>query len=114
MTDYNDKLTKLQETITRKDRLESRLQRLQKQKKEMRSQAEERKRIQEKEQEEVKRLEGRSLANFFYRVIGKQEERVSREKQEAYAAAVQYDAARQEVEAVENDIKKIQEEVRTL
>ena len=110
MAYYNEKLVELQEKMARKNKLESTLEKLNKQKKELEDRAEEWKRAKEKEQEDVDRLEGRSLANFFYRFVGKQEEMLSREKKEAYAAAVKYDAAVRELETVEYDIRKATEE----
>ena len=49
-----------------------------------------------KESNDVDKLQGRSLYHLFYRVSGSLEERLEREKAEAYTAAVKYDAARQE------------------
>ena len=40
------------------------------------------------EQADVDRLEGHSLATFFYQVIGKMDEKLDKERQEAYAARV--------------------------
>ena len=40
------------------------------------------------EQADVDRLEGHSLAAFFYQVIGKMDEKLDKERQEAYAARV--------------------------
>ena len=45
------------------------------------------------EQADVDRLKGHSLAAFFYQVIGKMDEKLDKERQEAYAARVKYDAA---------------------
>ena len=42
------------------------------------------------EQADVDRLEGHSLAAFFYQVIGKMDEKLDKERQEAYAARVKY------------------------
>lgn len=114
MTYYNEKLMELKEKMDRMDRVESILVQLKKQKKELTDKIEELRGIKEKEQADVEQLEGRSLANFFYHVMGKQEERISKEKEEAYAAAVKYDAAVKEKEMVKADIEKRQEELRSL
>ena len=58
------------------------------------------------EQADVERLEGRSLAAFFYNVIGKMDEHLTRERQEAYAAKVKYDAAARELAGVEEDLRR--------
>lgn len=68
---YNEKLVELQEKMARFHKLESSLEKLEEQKKALKDRAEEWKREKEKEQEDVDRLEGRSLANFFYRFRGK-------------------------------------------
>ena len=41
-----------------------------------------------KEQADVERLEGGSLSAFFYNVIGKMDEKLTKEREEAYAAKV--------------------------
>ena len=53
-----------------------------------------------KEQEDVEKLEGRSLAAYFYYVIGKKAEKLDKERDEAYAARVKLDAAERELDAV--------------
>ena len=54
--------------------------------------------------QDVDRLEGRSLSAFFYNVIGKMDEKLTQEKQEAYAARVKYDAAARELAGIEEDL----------
>lgn len=63
-----------------------------------------------KEQSDVDKLEGHSLAAFFYGVIGKMDEKLTREREEAYAARVRYDAAIQELSALEEEIRNREEE----
>lgn len=67
-----------------------------------------------KEQADVDRLEGRSLAAFFYHVIGKMDEKLDRERTEAYAAAVRYDAAVRELADVEDQIARSKTEIASL
>ena len=59
------------------------------------------------EQADVDKLEGKSLANYFYKVIGKRDEQLSKERQEAYAAKVKLDAAEQELKAVEGALSSV-------
>lgn len=66
------------------------------------------------EQADVDRLEGRSLTAFFYNVIGKMDEKLDKEREEAYAARVKYDAAVRELEGVENDLSRYEYEQSTL
>ena len=52
---------------------------------------------------EKKRLDVRirSLAAFFYHAVGRLDEQLDKERQEAYAAQVKYDAAAQELTALD-------------
>ena len=61
-----------------------------------------------KEQEDVEKLEGRSLANYFFQVIGKLDDKLDRERREAYAARVKLDAAERELTGIGEDISGIQ------
>ena len=60
------------------------------------------------EQADVDRLEGHSLAAFFYQVIGKMDEKLDKERQEAYAARVKYDVALHDLSSVDADLAQIQ------
>ena len=60
-----------------------------------------------KEQEDVDKLEGRSLASYFYNVIGKKDEKLDKEREEAYAARVKLDAAERELTAVKNEMATV-------
>lgn len=66
------------------------------------------------EQADVEKLEGRSLAAFFYHLAGKMDERLDKERREACAAAVKYDAAVRELEAVEDELRRCEAEYRDL
>lgn len=61
-----------------------------------------------KEQRDVERLEGRSLANYFFQVVGRLDEKLDQERQEAYAARVKLDAAQRELAGIEADMQSIQ------
>ena len=106
-----DTLQELQQRIASRKSLEAKLRELQDQKAEY-----DRKVISlhvafREEQADVEKLEGRSLANYFFQVIGKMDEKLDRERQEAYAARVKLDGARQELAAVEEDMGRIQDEL---
>ena len=66
------------------------------------------------EQNDVERLEGHSLAAFFYGVIGKMDERLDKERAEAYAARVKYDTAAHELAAAERDLAQCEVELAQL
>ena len=108
MTFYDEQLQNLQQQVARKAHLETVLRDLHNQKKELDIKVADLNRAKQDEQTDVDRLEGRSLAAFFYAVVGKKEEKLDKERREAYAASVKYDAAVRELLAVEEDIKAIQ------
>lgn len=64
-----------------------------------------------KEQEDVEKLEGRSLANYFFQVIGKLDEKLDQERQEAYAAKVKLDSAQAQLSAILNDIDTLRKQL---
>lgn len=97
-------LEKLRAGCAEKKRLQTELGDLYRQRDELAARKAELERIKREEQEDVERLEGGSLAAFFYRVIGRQEEKMDQEQREAYAAAVKYDAAVRELAYVEQEI----------
>ena len=64
-----------------------------------------------KEQEDVEKLEGRSLANYFFQVVGKLDDKLDQERREAYAAKVKLDAAERELAGIESDMQEIQSQL---
>lgn len=111
MTFYDEQLQQLQEQIARKRRLEAMVAELRSQRDTLSARARELNGIRLSEQADVERLEGRSLAVFFYNVIGKMDERMNKERQEAYAARVKYDAAAKELEAAEHELRRYESEL---
>ena len=111
MTYYDEKLKALQEKISRSRQLTSMLKELHIQRDTIAARVRELEAIKMDEQADVDRLEGRSLASFFYNVIGKMDERLNKEREEAYAARVKYDAAARELEAIDGDIQRCESEL---
>lgn len=111
MTYYDEKLKALQEKISRSRQLTSMLNELRIQRDTIAARVRELETIKMDEQADVDRLEGRSLASFFYNVIGKMDERLNKEREEAYAARVKYDAAARELEAIDGDIQRCESEL---
>ena len=111
MTYYDKKLKAVQEKISRSRQLTSMLKELRSQRDTVAARVRELETIKMDEQADVDRLEGRSLASFFYNVIGKMDERLNKEREEAYAARVKYDAAARELEAIDGDIRRCEAEL---
>lgn len=110
----NETLQQLHEKVERKRHLEVTLEDLRGQREELAPRVEELDGQRMKEQADVDRLEGRSLAAFFYGIIGKTDEKLDRERAEAYAAAVRYDAAKRELDFVEDSIARREAELQSL
>ena len=105
MRQYDDELKELQQQAAMKNRLETILKELKKQREALQERVDELAAIKEKEQLDVERLERRSLTNYFYQVVGKLDDKLTEEKQEAYQAAVKYDTTFGELQAVEAEIR---------
>ena len=114
MTYYDEKLQQLQAQMARSKQLEAMVKELRTQRASLTAQVRELESIKLEEQADVDRLEGRSLAAFFYNVIGKMDEQLDKERQEAYAARVKYDAAARELEGVEADLRRYESELSAL
>ena len=110
MRQYDEELKELQMQAAMKNRLETILKELRKQQEDLQSRVDELAACKEKEQLDVERLERRSLANYFYQVVGKLDDKLTAEKREAYESAVKYDAAYNELQAVEAELRAIEEE----
>ena len=114
MTYYDEQLQQLQAQMARSKQLEAMVKELRSQRDLLVAQVRELESIKLEEQADVDRLEGRSLAAFFYNVIGKMDEQLDKERQEAYAARVKYDAAARELEGVEADLRRYESELSAL
>ena len=106
-----DLLAQLQQKVAMKPALEIKLRELQDQKREYDREAISLRVAFRAEQEDVEKLEGRSLANYFFQVVGKLDEKLDKERREAYAAKVKLDAAERELAGIEADISDIQSQL---
>lgn len=114
MNYYDDQLKDLQNQCARRKKLQATQQELQNQYNTLTGQVETLRRIMAEQQEDVDRLEGRSLAAFFYHVVGKMDEKLTAERQEAYAARVKYDAQARELALTEADLQRCTAELSDL
>lgn len=113
MHHFDERLQQLSQDMARKRKLESMLHDLMMQKYELESKVAKLKAEKDKEQADVDKLEGGSLSAFFYGLFGNKEEKLAKEKEEAHAAAVKYDAVVKELDAVIQDMQKYQAEAAT-
>ncbi len=114
MFTYSENVRVLKEKVLRKAHLEKLLEELGVQRTELEDKVYRYRLTKEREQKEADRLEGRSLAALVYSVIGKKEEKLEKEQREAREAAVRYDAAARELEAVRSDIERYTAELDSL
>lgn len=107
-------LTALQQKVTQKKHLDAKLAQLREQKRTYDRKMVELRVAYTAEQGDVDKLKARSLANYFYQVIGRIDEMISKEEQEAYAAKVKLDAAQRELAGVESDIAQVLAQLKDL
>ena len=106
--EYNQRFKILLEKVAQKEGLEAKQRGLRQQQTRLQAQVRELAETLEKEQLDVQRMERTSLTSIFYAVMGKKEEALDREKAEAYAAKLKYDAAAQQLQGVEEDLARVE------
>lgn len=114
MTYHDEKLKALQEKTARFRHLQAIVPELRSQREALGAQVRELENIKIAEQADVDRLERRSLASYFYNVVGKLDEKLDAERREAYAAWVKYDAAARELDAAISELCACEAEMREL
>ena len=110
MAYYNEQLQELQNQSARKNQVNVLLKSLYTQRDELEEKVSDLEKIKLNEQADVDKLEGRSLVAFFYYVVGKKDEKLDKERREAYAAAVKYDTASKELAGVLEQIRQLEAE----
>ncbi len=106
MNVYTEQLRKLQADIARRKHVQAMQAERLAQREVLAPKVEELDAIRQKEQLDVDRLENGSLKAFFYNVVGKMDEKLTKEREEAYQAAVKYQAAARELEAMDYDLRQ--------
>ncbi len=111
---FNEDLKVLKEQTIQKKKAETELSDLKLQKRLLEQKLSGLEKVKTKEEKDVERLERGSLAAFFYEMIGKKEEKISKEEQEARVAALKYETAREELAMVEREISLREGKLREL
>ncbi len=113
-TDLNSQLVDVKEKIRQCDRLQGQLADVE------RSLAQEDGRLEnleaqlKREEKDVQRLEGLSLAATFYAILGDKEQRLDKERQEFLAARLQRDQCQYAVTSLERDLDGIKQKLDSL
>ena len=89
---YDEQLRQLQAQCARKKKLDASIDELRAQRKVYADRADELRKILADEQADVERLEGRSLAAFFYQMVGKMDEKLTKEQQDEVISRTFHDA----------------------
>lgn len=111
---YDETLRQLREKMARKRRIDGELGALRTRGDTLAAKVSQFEKTKLREQADVDRLERRSLAAFYYNALGRMEEKLTQERREAYAAAAKYDAAVRELEAVKEDVSRLEAELSEL
>ena len=111
---YDADLLRLREEIARKQQLEAKLNDLREQRRIFDSKIVKLRVAHRMEQEDVDKLESKSLSTFLYQLFGKLDDKLSTERAEAVAAKAKLEAATQELNAVEEEIQQIMSQLSPL
>ncbi|MDD4683314.1 MAG: hypothetical protein PHQ55_09130 [Eubacteriales bacterium] len=114
MSQIDDQLRNLQQQSLRKQELEKKIHLLFDERQQLAEKVRQLDSIKQAEQADVEKLQGRSLSRLYYSVIGKMDERIDKEQQEAYTAAVKHETACRELAEVEEDIARKQTELASI
>lgn len=109
-TEINRQLEEAQQGVFRLRKIDSMLKNLQEEQLSLERKISELKNILDKEEIDVKKLEGNSLAGIFYSILGRLEEHVEKEQREALEAKLKYDQATRDLEDVKHEISKLNTE----
>ena len=110
MNEKTKRLRELQEQKQRRVHLESLRSELTKQQRELSEKTQALKAAMVNEQADVDRLQRGGLVSLFYELLGSKEKKLEKEKQEAYAARMKYEAAAREQTDLEHRLRCANEE----
>ncbi|MBQ3558176.1 MAG: hypothetical protein IJA07_01520 [Agathobacter sp.] len=114
MTYFDEKLKDLHRQRAQKKRLEAQLQELAQQENEVAKKVAELAEVKKKEQMDVDKLEGKNIKVLFFTLAGSIDEKLSKERQEAYTATMKYDAAFNDLRGIQADISYCKDELAKL
>lgn len=110
MLEINEKIEQAQRGIARLHKIDSMLKQLELEQESLRRKESELEVILEKENDDIEKLEHKSIASLFYSILGRLDEHVEKERSEALAAKLRYEQAVRDLEDVKNQISKLSSE----
>lgn len=114
MTVFDEKLQQLQAQVARSEKLRAVVAELYQRIDQLSDRERELSVIRAREQADVDKLEGRTLAAFFCGLTGNKEERLEKERQEARAAAVKHDAVMLQLQEAQAELEARHKEWKSL
>lgn len=114
MKDINDRLLKIKADLREKERLEKILNDAMNQKRELEGKKVQLYKQLQKEEKDVKKLEGMSFSNFINTILGTKWEKLDEEKKELLSAKLKYDAICDELNELISDIEKVKANISKL
>lgn len=109
--ELDERLQRAKQRLRRRQKLQSQLAEAQSLLEEERARLRKHNRRLEEERADVQELEGLSLTGLFYTVLGSKEQQHERERQEFLEAKLKHEEASEAVEAVEQDVRRLREEL---
>jgi len=106
----DEKIKQAQEGIARLHKIDSMLIELEYEQDKLVCKQSELKVILEKENNDLEKYEGKSIASIFYSILGSLEEHVKQERKEALAAKLKYDQAERDLDYVKSQILSLASE----
>lgn len=101
-------IQEIREEMQEQNRIAAKLDELHTQQQELRETESKLRAVRSKEERDVERLEGGSLAALFYGMIGRKSEKLDKEQREAYEAAVRHDTVLGELETMDYEIQQLE------
>ena len=114
MKQFDERLEALQQKMSRRAQLESQRTSLRSQLEEVDMKVRQLREAANREQYDVTELEGLSFASIWAKISGNFDEKLNKEKKEAFAAAAKYESARRELENIQEDIRRLADELQEL
>lgn len=100
-------IQEIREEIQKQQHREAKYKELMEQKNHLAQEEAELRAVWQKEEYDVSRMEAGSFSGFLYSLLGKKEQMLDKEKQEAYAAAVKHRTVLYELQAVEKELEQL-------
>ena len=111
INEINSKLAEAQQGILRLEKINSMLEDLDNQKESFTKKISELKEILKKEDFDVDKLEGKSMAHILHLFLGNLDAHLEKEQKEAIAARIKYDQAVRDLENIYDQISKLNSEM---